>query len=318
MNQYSNICRKSFSLTSFQDGLVLDVLTIMPDSPKALLQLAHGMCEHKERYIPFMEYLARLGFGCIISDHRGHGKSVKDPEDLGYFYENGGPSLVKDLHQVTRFIRREYPDLPFFLFGHSMGSLAVRVYLKHYEKELSGLIVCGSPSNNPLAGPGMALVRLLAGIRGERCRSRLINWLFSFSLEKPFQAEGRSHSWISSDKAVVKVYTASPYCNFTFTLNGYLALLWLLKNTYDKKGWKVKNPRLPILFLSGGDDPCMISKEKFEEAVTLLKDAGYQNVSSRIYPGLRHEILNESKRQTVYEDAAEFLLSALSSENGAP
>ena len=164
----------------------------------------------------------------------------------------------------------------------------------------------------------MVLVRLLAGIRGERCRSRLINWLFSFSLEKPFQAEGRSHSWISSDKAVVKAYTASPYCNFTFTLNGYLALLWLLKNTYDKKGWKVKNPRLPILFLSGGDDACMISKEKFEEAVTLLKDAGYQNVSSRIYPGLRHEILNEPKRQTVYEDAAEFLLSALSSENGAP
>ncbi len=316
MNQSSNICQKSFSLTSFQDGLVLDVLTIMPESPKALLQLAHGMCEHKERYIPFMEYLAGQGIGCIISDHRGHGKSVKDMEDFGYFYENGGPSLVKDLHQITRFIRREYPDLPFFLFGHSMGSLAVRVYLKHYERELSGLIVCGSPSNNPLAGPGMVLVRLLAGIRGEHSRSRLINKLFSASLEKPFQADG-VHSWISGDKDVVKAYNASPYCNFTFTLNGYLALLWLVKNTYDKKGWKVKNPDLPILFLSGGDDPCMISKEKFEEAVTLLKDAGYQNVNSKIYPGLRHEILNESKRQTVYEDAAKFLLSALPSENTA-
>lgn len=315
MNQSPNICHKSFSLTSFQDGLILDVLTVMPDSPKALLQLAHGMCEHKERYIPFMEYLAGLGFGCIISDHRGHGKSVKAMEDLGYFYENGGPSLVKDLHQVTLFIRRQYPRLPFFLFGHSMGSLAVRVYLKHYEKDLSGLIVCGSPSNNPLAGPGMVLVRLLADIGGDRCRSRLINRIFSASFEKPFHGEGMIHSWISSDKAVVKAYNASPYCNFTFTLNGYLALLWLVKSTYDKKGWKVKKPHLPILFLSGGDDPCMISKEKFEEAVTLLKDAGYQNVSSRIYPGLRHEILNEPMRQAVYEDAAEFLLSALPSKN---
>ncbi len=303
----SDIYKESFLLTSFQDGLVLDVLTIMPEHPKAIVQLSHGMCEHKERYIPFMKYLASLGFGCVIHDHRGHGKSVKTIDDLGYFYENGGPNLVKDLHQITRFIRNQHPGLPFFLFGHSMGSLAVRVYLKHYERELDGLIVCGSPSNNPMAGIGMRLVCFLSRIKGDHARSPLINRLFSESFEKPFQSEGILHAWISKDCSVVEAYNASPYCNFTFTLNGYQALLWLVKNTYSTKGWQIGKPQLPILFVSGKDDPCMISEEKFKESVSFLKKAGYQNVSSKLYPGLRHEILNEKERHLVYRDISSFL-----------
>ena len=129
MNSQSHkFSQKTFSAVSRQDGLVLDVLALVPESPKAIVQLAHGMCEHKERYLPFMEFLAGLGFLCVINDHRGHGKSVRGMEDLGYFYANGGPSLVKDLHQITCMIRKQYPDLPFFFFGHSMGSLAARVY----------------------------------------------------------------------------------------------------------------------------------------------------------------------------------------------
>ncbi len=238
MNSQSHkFSQKTFSAVSRQDGLVLDVLALVPESPKAIVQLAHGMCEHKERYLPFMEYLAGLGFLCVINDHRGHGKSVRSMEDLGYFYANGGPSLVKDLHQITCMIRKQYPDLPFFFFGHSMGSLAARVYLKYYEKELDGLVVCGSPSNQPMAGFGLFLVRLLSRIKGSHARSPLVNQLFSASFEKPFQSEGMVHAWISKDRSVVEAYNASPYCNFTFTLmDTNLFYGWYSRPTAAKDG----------------------------------------------------------------------------------
>ncbi len=303
----ASFTKECFPLTSFQDGLPLDVLTLIPENPRAVLQISHGMCEHKERYLPFMEYMAKAGFVCIIHDHRGHGKSVKSMDDLGYFYEKGGPSLVKDLHQVTRYIRGLYPDLPFYLLGHSMGSLAARVYLKHYEKELDGLILSGSPSNQPLAGPGIRLVSLLALLKGDHARSPLIDRLFSASFEKPFAKEGRIHSWICSDPEVVTRYNASPYCNFTFTLNGYGALLWLVKHTYEKRGWQPKKPDLPVFFFSGSDDPCMISRKKLQEAADLLTSVGYRHVSVHCYPKMRHEILNEPGRMKVFQDILEAL-----------
>lgn len=313
MNSQSHkFSQKTFSAVSRQDGLVLDVLALVPESPKAIVQLAHGMCEHKERYLPFMEYLAGLGFLCVINDHRGHGKSVRGMEDLGYFYANGGPSLVKDLHQITSMIRKQYPDLPFFFFGHSMGSLAARVYLKYYEKELDGLVVCGSPSNQPMAGFGLFLVRLLSRIKGSHARSPLVNQLFSASFEKPFQSEGMVHAWISKDRSVVEAYNASPYCNFTFTLNGYESLLWLVQQTYSRKGWNVRNPDLPILFVSGSDDPCMVSKKKFQKSAETLRKAGYKHVSAKLYSGLRHEILNEKERCLVYKDISAFFTHILS------
>lgn len=313
MNSQSHkFSQKTFSAVSRQDGLVLDVLALVPENPKAIVQLAHGMCEHKERYLPFMEYLAGLGFLCVINDHRGHGKSVRSMEDLGYFYANGGPALVNDLHQITCMIRKKYPDLPLFLFGHSMGSLAARVYLKYYEKELDGLVICGSPSNQPMAGFGLHLVRLLSRIKGSHARSPLVNHLFSASFEKPFLAEGMVHAWISKDRSVVEAYNASPYCNFTFTLNGYESLLWLVQQTYSKNGWNVRKPKLPVLFVSGSDDPCMVSRKKFQEAVETLRKACYKNVSAKLYPGLRHEILNEKERCLVYKDISAFFNRALS------
>lgn len=307
MESNISFSRETFPITSFQDGLILSVMTVIPEHPHAILQIAHGMCEHKERYLPFMEYMASQGFACIIHDHRGHGKSMKSQDDLGYFYANGGPSLVKDLHQISRYIRSIYPDLPLYLLGHSMGSLAARVYLKHYEKELDKLILCGSPSGHPLAGPGLSLVSLLSHIKGDHARSPLINQLFSSAFEKPFAKEGRIHAWICSDPKVVEEYNASALCNFTFTLNGYQALLWLLQNTYSKKGWHPQKPDLPIFFFSGQQDPCMVSEEKFHASVHFLSEIGYRRVSSRLYPGMRHEILNEPGRMNVFQDIREAL-----------
>lgn len=306
----TTITHENFTIISRQDGLPLDVLTVTPDAPRAILQLSHGMCEYKERYLPFMEYMAKQGFLCIIHDHRGHGKSVRRKEDLGYFYENGGAYLVRDLHQISREIRRRYPKLPLFLFGHSMGSLAVRVYLKHYDAELSALIVCGSPSRNPFAGGALQLMHLMAAVRGGRSHSALADHMISL-LDLPFLKERIRHAWICTDRFVVEEFNRNPYCNFTFTLNGYQALLWLLKQAYQPEGWRLCRPTLPILFLSGEKDPCMFSKREFLESIQFLRRIGYRRVTGRLFGGMRHEILNEPGKQKVFQETADFLNSLL-------
>ncbi|MBQ9119335.1 MAG: alpha/beta fold hydrolase [Lachnospiraceae bacterium] len=293
-------------LVSEQDGLKLSGYLIVPEQPKAVLQIAHGMCEHKERYYPFMRYMAEQGYAYEIHDHRGHGKSVRSPEDLGYFYDNGGEALVEDLHQVTRELKKRFPKLPYFLFGHSMGSMAVRCYTKKYDDELDGLMVCGCPAKNPMAKLGLQLERLLKLFMGGHARSKLADKLFSDGFEKSFAQEGIPHAWICSDKEVVLAYNDNPLCNFTFTLNGYESLLWLVLHTYTTEGWAMKNAKLPIHFVSGSDDPCMISKEKFNDAVQLMKQVGYTRVTSHLYEGMRHEILNETGKEQVYADILAF------------
>ena len=298
--------RKDLEWISKQDDLRLDGLLITPEEAKAVLQISHGMCEHKERYIPFMEYMAGQGYACVIHDHRGHGKSIRSQEDLGYFYKNGGESVVEDLHQITESIKEQYQGLPYFLFGHSMGSLAVRCYCKKYDSELDGLVVCGSPSENSMAGIGMLIDKAVQKYRGERGRSSIIDNVISKAFEKAFEEEKTSHAWICSDKNVVAAYNEDPLCNYTFTLNGYEALLWLVKHTYSSQGWKMENPNLPIHFISGESDPCMIDKKKFAEAVELMKKTGYSRVSSHLYKGMRHEVLNEIGKEQVYADVAAF------------
>ena len=294
------------SFVSKQDELVLAGLIIAPEYPKAVLQLAHGMCEHKERYIPFMEYMAEQGFACVIHDHRGHGRSVKSISDLGYFYENGAEALVEDMYQVLEETKKRYPGLPYILMGHSMGSLGVRCFAKKYDGDIDALIVCGSPSANDMVDFGIGLVRLLKKCKGGYGKSRLMDYIVTGNCNKVFAKENLKSSWITSDRAVVEAYNADPYCNYTFTLNGYEALLLLMKNTYTKKGWMMSKNELPIHFIAGAKDPYITNASKFESAVQFLRDRGYRNVTAKLYEGMRHEVLNEKNKAIVYKDVVRF------------
>lgn len=300
-----------FSIASHHDNLQLSVLAVCPEKPKAVVQMAHGMCEHKERYLSFMRFLAAHGYAAFLNDHRGHGESVLDQADLGYFYDGGARALIDDMHLLTEHIKGEYPSLPIALFGHSMGSLAVRCYTKRYDKEISSLIVCGSPSANAFTGVMKKLDDLLIRTKGDRARSDVINTVFSGAFEARFRSEGIENAWLSSDRSVSEAYNADPLCHFTFTLNGYKALLDLLTDTYSDVGWKMENPRLPIRFLSGANDPCMVSRSAFARSVDHMRKVGYTNVSSRLFEGMRHEILNETEKESVYADILEFLEKTL-------
>lgn len=222
------------TIPSRVDGLPLSVCLVMPDSEKAkaLVQLAHGMAEHKERYLLFMEYLADHGYAVLINDHRGHGGSLRAPGDLGYFYAGGADALVEDLHQLTLWLRDRFPDRRLFLFGHSMGSLAVRVYRQRYDGDIDGLVVCGSPGRNPATGMGLILNRAMTALKGERYISRMFVNMTTGSFNKCNPKSGSANAWLSTNQDNVQKYDADPLCGFPFTLNGYKALLTLMRDAY--------------------------------------------------------------------------------------
>lgn len=293
---------------SWFDGLRLSLLYTKPEGEiKGVLQISHGMCENKERYLPFMEYLGEHGYAAVIHDHRGHGKSVKRKEDLGYFYGGRDKGIVEDLHQVTCWIKEHFPGVPVYMLGHSMGSLAARVYLKDYDRELKKLILTGPPSANPAADLGLFLAVLQKKLRGGRFRSKLIQALAFGPYAARFPGEGSESAWICSDKNVIEDYDQSEYCGFVFTADAFQGLFLLLKDTYSSKGWKMKNPQLPVLFLGGGEDPCIGGGRKFVKQLQFLKKVGYQHVTGKMYPGMRHEILNEVEKEKVYANILSYL-----------
>jgi len=298
---------EKFSLRSDFDGTLLHGLYTAPEQPLAIVQMAHGMAEHKERYLPFMEYLAERGFACFLHDHRGHGESAESPEKLGWFGENGAEGLVKDLRQMADYALSKYPGLPLYLFGHSMGSLAVRCCLRDNEETLNGLIVCGTPAKNPAAGPGILLCKILGRLKGWDYRSPLLQGMTTAPFDKPFAGGGLKNSWLSRDPSVAEAYNADPLCGYTFTVNGYLALMELMRDAYAPGS--AKNPRLPVHFLSGELDPC--HGGKFNEAVDDLRSHGWQEVTCKLYPDMRHEVLNELGREQVWEDLYQLLMSWL-------
>ena len=298
-----NIKYESY-LMSEADGLELSVLGVIPGNRKfrGIVQLVHGMSENKERYLSFMNYLADHGYITIIHDHRGHGKSVRSKKDLGYMYGGGSSALLQDIQTVNRLIREEFPDLPLILLGHSMGSLAVRALASRHDDCMDMLIICGSPSKNPGRFLGEQIARGEQALFGARHKSKLLETLSFGGYALRFIEDKNCTSWVCSDKAVADAYQDSALCGFTFTDDAYLTLFGLMKQAYDVKHWNCTRPEMPVLFLSGADDPCMGNVRKFAHAVKDMRRAGYRDVKGKLYPGMRHEILNEKEKDRVYRD----------------
>lgn len=295
-------------LCSKYDGLSLSVLYTEPKGMcKGVVQISHGMAEHKERYLPFMEYLAEHGYTTVIHDHRGHGESVKKTEELGYFYEGKDKAVVEDLHQITKWAKEKWPQKSFYMLGHSMGSLAARVYLKTYDYELDKLILTGPPCKNPAVDLGLVFARLQKKIKGSLYKSKEIEALAFGGFAAKFREEKHKTSWIAADKSVVEAYDASELCGFPFTTDGFEGLFLLMKHAYDKKGWRLQNPQLPILFLAGEEDPCAGNGRQFVKELQFMKQVGYQQVTGKRYSGMRHEILNEKDKMQVYANIVAYL-----------
>lgn len=299
--------KTNMTLDSAYDGLHLSVLVVRPDrKPEAVLQISHGMCGCKERYIPFMEYMSDHGVACVACDHRGHGASVKTTDDLGYMYSGGYAALVEDMKLVSDWTAGAFPDVPLVLLGHSMGSMAARLYTKRYDSSLSGLIICGSPGYTPMARFGRFLSGLLCLFNDGRMRPVLIQELASARYNRNFSSEGRL-AWVCSNPVTRQEMLDNPLCNYSFTANGMHNLMGMMVDTYSPGGWNVTNPDLPVAFLSGGDDSCMLGEKSLHKAASQMYMAGYHDVTAAIFPDMRHEILNETDRKLVWDDVLEFI-----------
>lgn len=275
--------------------------------PVGVIEFVHGMCEKRQRYEKTMAVFNKHGFICAITDLRGHGENILTTDDLGYLGDEGYKGLVDDVHEYTMYLKREFPKLPLVLLGHSMGSLIVRTYMKKYAREVDAVIISGSPSDNPMAGFGKILIRIMAMFRGWNYRSPMIENMVNGPFEKPFAKEGIVNSWLTTDRHIVEEYNSDPLCGVPFTLNGYYALMNLVQQVYGKTGWTCKNKTLPVMFMSGADDPCRRNDKAFKKAVTHLKRCGYPNTYYKLYQGMRHELFNEKNNDEVYQDILKFL-----------
>lgn len=311
-----NILVKEFQHISEADGLPLSALRAEPADVADVCGAAiivHGMCEHKGRYEPFVRFLAEHGYIVTIFDQRGHGGSVRSADDLGYLYEGGYRAMLRDIHGMV-IAAKAYAadctgrtDLPFVMIAHSMGTLCARCYLREHDDEIDRLVLLGCPSKPDGMKAGLALIKGMIAVRGDRARSSLVDWIVGGGFDRAFAQENTQYAWTNSDPEQVRLYNEDPLCGYHFTLNGYKNLVEMTILTYTEGGFTPRNPKLPIRFFSGANDPCAISKEKLGDAIRLLRKQGYADTKGKRYPGMRHELLREQKKEIVWADILAFL-----------
>ncbi len=307
------IIRKEYSIPSKSGIADVYARCWMPENPKAVVQIAHGMAEHGERYEDFAKYLCEKNIAVFVNDHVGHGKSVKSDKDLGYFGESGGwDAFVEDEKTFTELIKSEFPGLPVVFFGHSMGSFIAREYIRRYGKDerIKAAVFCGTSGKNPASAIAITLAGTIAKAKGSRHKSEFINKM-AFG---PYNAKCEKRTpfdWLSTDTAQVDKYIADKYCGYLFTAAGYKDLFTILTKVSGKDWFEAVNPDLPLLIISGEDDPVGAYGKGIKQVYNDLKEANKKDVTLKLYAGMRHEILNEVENKIVYEDIAAWVLSKI-------
>ncbi|MBQ6622658.1 MAG: alpha/beta fold hydrolase [Mogibacterium sp.] len=285
----------------------------MPDGePKAILQIIHGMVEFIERYEDFAKYLNRYGYIVCGEDHLGHGQSVAGESEYGYFGKGGNDLVMKDIHQLRLNMQALYPDLPYLMLGHSMGSFLIRQYLTEgdpvHAEGLRGAIVMGT-GWQPVAV--LKFGKLVTGVKGMfaggHSRSRFVDVVSFGSNLKRIEHPRTKSDWLTKDTAIVDWYEAEPKCQFTFTVNGYYNMFKGIEKAQDKSRMAKLPEGLPLLFVSGAEDPVGNYGEAVRKAFVVYQDNSPCDVDIRIYEDDRHEILNETDRAMVYEELKDWL-----------
>jgi len=293
------------NIISEKDCLQLEVAILeLKEKPKGIVQISHGMSEHKERYYEFMKYLSENGYICVIHDHRGHGASVKNKRDLGYFYTEDINYIIDDLYQITKYIKNKYPDLKINLFAHSMGTLVARGYLKKYDDKINKMILSGPPTENSMALLGLMIAKFLNIFYKKNVPNKLLNNLTFGNYSKDVN---KKNEWICLNEDIVEAYNKDELCGYIFTTNGFINLYKLMINAFKKNNWNMKNKNLPIYIIAGRNDKVIQNEEKFTKLSKFITERGYKNVQSKLYNDMKHEILNEKNNKIVYKDILDFI-----------
>lgn len=295
---------KEFDYPSLGEGRIHAYRWEPEGSPVAVVQILHGIAEHMLRYDEFARFLAGHGFLVVAEDHMGHGKSDGTP----LYFTGGWETAAGDSYALLTATHAEFPELPYFLFGHSMGSFLARTLLAlHPEAPLAGAVLCGTgwqPAPVLAAGKTLcALARLRVGAKGH---SKLLTSLMFGAYNNQFKPTRTKNDWICSDPEVVDRYTADPLCGGDATVGLAGDMMHGLTLIQKKRSLEAMNQTLPVFFIAGESDPVGNMGKGVRKTAERFRKAGMRDVSLRLYPG-RHEILNEPNREEVYEDVRKFL-----------
>lgn len=305
---------EEFSFIS-SDGVQIAAYKWAAQQPRALLQIAHGSVEYAMRYDAFARSLCERGISVYAEDHLGHGKTAKSDGDVGHISDNKGAFLkiVEDMHTLEARMRGENPALPVFLLGHSMGSFLARIYAAKYGAGLGGVVLTGTGGRSAAY---LTLMIALAGgvmaLRGKAHRPGLLNKLYKKELNGPFEGN-TGNEFISSDPAVVEAYTADPRCGNALSAEFFREMLWGTREASAKRVVAGFPKQLPLFIGAGEFDTVGGSALKeVKRDVAAYGKAGVADLTFQIYPGMRHEILNEKGRRQVWDDIMGWLETYIS------
>ncbi|MEV2696011.1 alpha/beta hydrolase [Paenibacillus larvae] len=274
---------------------------------RGVVQIAHGMTETAKRYERFAASLAKEGYIVYANDHRGHGLTAKHPDELGYVGEDGFNWMVRNMGQLSEEIKRRHPGLPLFLFAHSMGSFLAQKYIYTFSRHIDGVILSGSngPRGIELA-LGIAVTRTIMSIKGKKYRSKWVDSLEFGGFNKAFEPTKTPFDWLSRDEEEVEKYIADPYCGNLSTVSFYHDFFRLLRDIHKTESMSKIPKDLPIFVLAGEQDPVGNMGKGIQKLMKTYSRLGLQ-AESKLYPGARHEILNELNRDEVTIDVIDWL-----------
>lgn len=277
----------------------------IPDQEvKAILQICHGMVEYIDRYNDFASYLAERGIYVTGHDHLGHGQSINNEDEYGYFPQpDGNKCVIGDIHKLRQMTGEKYPYVPYFMLGHSMGSFLLRQYLTIHSKGLSGAVIMGT-GHQPriILKAGQMVCKVIGICKGWKYRSAVVNNLSFGGYNKKFEPAETSNDWITSYKPLRDLYAKDPLTGFMFTVGGYYQMFEGMK-VLDTKGSVDRIQKdIPVFFVAGADDPVGDFGRGVQRIYEKYKASGIEDVSIKLYENDRHEILNETDRLQVYED----------------
>ena len=291
-----------------EDNYLLSLSFFQSDLENAagVVQIVHGMEEHKERYYDFALFLAENGLHVVVSDLRSHGE---DARVLSHIADRRGDRLlIRDQQQIADWITGRFPGLPLMLFGHSMGSIISRVLLQTDSKRYSRAALSGYVSPNPASPVAVALGKTVRLAKGSRAHSKLLDSLALGPYGNSIPDRKTDLDWLSYNEENVRKYIADPLCGAEFTVGSYCALFTLLNRMQQFRMCRDVNAELPVLLISGKDDPCTGGEKGRGRSRSLMEKYGFRNISVITYDHMRHEILNESAHEKVYRDLLGFFL----------
>lgn len=273
---------------------------------QGIIQISHGMCEYIEKYEGFIKYLTNQNYIVCGNDHLGHGKHVKQ-EERGFFADKDGYKyMVEDLYLMTKLVKKKYSKIPYFLFGHSMGSFIARIYISKYANKIDGAIIMGTGALNKLVPAGVKLADAISMRKGKMYRSKMLTNMVIGEFNKKFRPNQSKYDWLSSDKSMLPIYENDKIGDFVFTVSGYKDLFNLNILSNEIKIFEKTPKDFPIFLLSGNDDPVGDNGNGVLEVYHNYIKTNHINIKLKLYPNLRHELLNEVCREDIYEEIIEW------------